>query len=240
MVVAREDTQAKMDQLAAATLRHTPSQRYTVADRLEEKARAHPARPFILYEGTTLDYATVNARANRVAHALRARGITTERVAALLMENRPEFIVTWLGSREARRHGRPHQYPAPRRGAPARARDHRRPGRIRRQRAAAGARGHPAGRAARRRRPTSSRILRARQPRRLPARPSSRSTTSRPRCRRAISTSPSAPTSAAATTSSTSSPPARPGFRRRRASRTCAISASATACRRSRGTAPTT
>ena len=96
MVVAREDTQAKMDQLAAATLRHTPSQRYTVADRLEEKARAHPARPFILYEGTTLDYATVNARANRVAHALRARGVTTERVAALLMENRPEFIVTWL------------------------------------------------------------------------------------------------------------------------------------------------
>jgi fatty-acyl-CoA synthase len=96
MVVAREDTQAKMDLLAAATLRHTPAQRYTVADRLEEKARAHPTRPFILFEGTTLDYATVNGRANQVAHALRARGITPERVAALLMENRPEFIVTWL------------------------------------------------------------------------------------------------------------------------------------------------
>jgi len=95
--IAREVTQAKLDRLAAGTLRHTPSQRYTVADRLEEKARAHPERPFILYEGTTLDYATVNARANRVAHALRARGIARGRVAALLMENRPEFIVTWLG-----------------------------------------------------------------------------------------------------------------------------------------------
>jgi fatty-acyl-CoA synthase len=95
--VAREVTQAKLDRLAMGTLRHTPSQRYTVADRLEEKARAHPARPFLLYEGTTLDYATVNARANRVAHALRARGVTRGRVVALLMENRPEFIVTWLG-----------------------------------------------------------------------------------------------------------------------------------------------
>jgi fatty-acyl-CoA synthase len=95
--VAREVTQAKLDQLAMGTLRHTPSQRYTVADRLEEKARAHPERPFILYEGTTLDYATVNARANRVAHALQGRGVARGRVAALLMENRPEFIVTWLG-----------------------------------------------------------------------------------------------------------------------------------------------
>ena len=69
--VAREVTQVKLDQLAAATLRHTPSQRYTVADRFEEKARAHPSRPFIRYEGRTLDYATVNTQANRVAHACR-------------------------------------------------------------------------------------------------------------------------------------------------------------------------
>jgi fatty-acyl-CoA synthase len=95
--VAREVTQAKLDQLATATLRHTPSQRYTVADRFEEKARAHPSRPFIRYEGRTLDYATVNAQANRVAHAMQASGLATGHVAALLMENRPEFIVTWLG-----------------------------------------------------------------------------------------------------------------------------------------------
>ncbi len=94
--VPREVTQAKLDQLAAATLRHTPSQRYTVADRFEERARTHPARAFILYDGARLDYATVNGHANRVAHALHARGVARGRSVALLMENRPEFIVTWL------------------------------------------------------------------------------------------------------------------------------------------------
>jgi fatty-acyl-CoA synthase len=95
--VAREVTQAKLDRLAAATLRHTPSQRYTVADRLEEKARAHPDRPFIRFEGTALSYGAVNAAANRVAHAMRAQGLACGDVGAVLMENRPEFIVTWLG-----------------------------------------------------------------------------------------------------------------------------------------------
>ncbi len=94
--VAREITQAKLDRLAAATLRHTPSQRYTVADRMEEKARAHPHRPFILFEGARLDYGTVDARASAFAHALHGAGIRPGRVVALLMENRPEFIVAWL------------------------------------------------------------------------------------------------------------------------------------------------
>ncbi|MEB2283817.1 MAG: hypothetical protein B6D46_11140 [Polyangiaceae bacterium UTPRO1] len=94
--VPREVTQAKLDRLAAATLRHTPSQRYTVADRFEEKARAHPGRPFVLYEGTTLSYEALNAAANRYARALQAAGITRGRPLALLMENRPEYVASWL------------------------------------------------------------------------------------------------------------------------------------------------
>ncbi len=94
--VPREVTQAKLDQLAAATLRHTPSQRYTVADRFAEKARLHPERPFIFYEGATITYGAVDADANRVAHALHADGLRRGRVVALSMENRPEFIVAWL------------------------------------------------------------------------------------------------------------------------------------------------
>ncbi len=92
----REVTQAKLDRLAAATLRHTPSQRYTVADRFEERARAHPDRTFLLYDGARLSYGALNAGANRQAHALRAAGIARGRPAALLMENRPEFIAAWL------------------------------------------------------------------------------------------------------------------------------------------------
>jgi fatty-acyl-CoA synthase len=95
--VPREVTQATLDRLACATLRHTPSQPYTVADRLEEKARAHPDRTFILYEERRLTYGDANTAANRVAHAMREAGLATGDVAALLMENRPEFIVTWAG-----------------------------------------------------------------------------------------------------------------------------------------------
>jgi len=46
MAVDREVTQEKLDRLAAATLRHTPKQEYTVGDRIEEKAAAYPQRPF--------------------------------------------------------------------------------------------------------------------------------------------------------------------------------------------------
>jgi fatty-acyl-CoA synthase len=95
--VPREETQRKLAQLSAATLRHVPSQPYTVADRLEERAAAHPERPFLLYECRDVGYAALNALANRTAHAARALGLRRGDVAALLMENRPEFLATWLG-----------------------------------------------------------------------------------------------------------------------------------------------
>lgn len=97
MPVPREVTQAKLAKLSAATLAHKPSQTYTVGDRVEEKARAHPDRAFLLFEGERLSYGELNARANRVAHAARELGLATGDVAALLMENRPEFLVTWMG-----------------------------------------------------------------------------------------------------------------------------------------------
>jgi fatty-acyl-CoA synthase len=95
--VPREVTQAKLAKLSAATLAHKPSQTYTVADRIEEKARAHPERTFLLFEDERLGYGELNARANRVAYAARELGLGTGDVAALLLENRPEFLVTWMG-----------------------------------------------------------------------------------------------------------------------------------------------
>src|SRR3990172_4482586 len=97
MPVPREVTQAKLAKLSAATLAHKPSQTYTVGDRVEEKARAHPERTFLLFEYERLSYGELNARANRVAHAARELGLAAGEVAALLMENRPEFLVTWMG-----------------------------------------------------------------------------------------------------------------------------------------------
>jgi fatty-acyl-CoA synthase len=95
--VPREETQRKLAQLSAATLRHVPGQAYTVADRLEERARAHPERVFVRYEERPLTYGALDALASRTAHAARGLGLRRGDVAALLMENRPEFLATWMG-----------------------------------------------------------------------------------------------------------------------------------------------
>ena len=42
MGVDRDATMAKLSKLSAATLQHTPSQSYTIGDRIEEKAASHP------------------------------------------------------------------------------------------------------------------------------------------------------------------------------------------------------
>ena len=97
MAIARTVTQEVLDRLSAATLRHTPAQRYTVADRIEEAAVAHADRAFILFEDRRITYAEINAEANRVAHAGRALGLRRGDVVALLMHNRSEFIATWVG-----------------------------------------------------------------------------------------------------------------------------------------------
>jgi fatty-acyl-CoA synthase len=95
--VPREETQQKLARLSAATLQHTPSQSYTVADRWEAQAVARPDAPFVRFEGRDHSYGALDALANRSAHAARALGLQRGDVAALLMENRPEFLATWLG-----------------------------------------------------------------------------------------------------------------------------------------------
>ena len=97
MAVPRSVTQETLDRLAAATLRHTPAQAYTVADRLEEAAAAHAERTFILFEGRRITYAQLNAEANRVARSAREAGLRRGDATALLMHNRPEFIAAWVG-----------------------------------------------------------------------------------------------------------------------------------------------
>ncbi len=97
MPVPREETQAKMAKLSAATLQHTPSQRYSVADRIEERAASHPERSFVHFGERRIGYGELNADANRVAHAARAAGIRCGDVVALAMENRPEFLTSWIG-----------------------------------------------------------------------------------------------------------------------------------------------
>jgi len=97
VAVAREDTQAQLAKLSAGTLQHVPSQAYTLADRFEERAAGDPDRTFIAFEDQRISYGEFNRRANRIANAAHRMGLRRGDVAALLMENRPEFIVIWAG-----------------------------------------------------------------------------------------------------------------------------------------------
>jgi fatty-acyl-CoA synthase len=74
-----------------------PDRRLSVADVIERRARDHPDRPFVLFETRRLSYGEFNAAANRVADWARGQGLGCGDAVALLMENRPEYLVVWAG-----------------------------------------------------------------------------------------------------------------------------------------------
>ena len=78
-----------------------PSSRETVADLFERSAQRHADRPAILYgesgEPVAVSFAELDAMANRVAWWALDRGLRHGDPVALLMENRPAFVATWLG-----------------------------------------------------------------------------------------------------------------------------------------------
>jgi len=78
-------------------LRAGPAGRFTAGDLLERTARRRGEAPFVRHEGGVSSYAEANALANRVANWAAARGLGRGSVVGLLMENRPEYLATWLG-----------------------------------------------------------------------------------------------------------------------------------------------
>jgi fatty-acyl-CoA synthase len=74
-----------------------PDSEVSIADFIEERVAAAPHRIAILFEDRKLTNAELEAGANRIARWASAQGIGRGDVVALLMENRPEFVVTWLG-----------------------------------------------------------------------------------------------------------------------------------------------
>ena len=70
----------------------------TWADVIEQLARDKPDNVAIYGEdGSTLTYREWNERANRYARWALATGVKRGDAVALLMENRPEYLVAWLG-----------------------------------------------------------------------------------------------------------------------------------------------
>ena len=64
---------------------------------IEAQVRRTPDAPALRYRDTTLSYADLNARANRLAHHLRARGVGPDVLVGLCMQRGIEIVVAILG-----------------------------------------------------------------------------------------------------------------------------------------------
>ncbi len=63
----------------------------------EDQVARTPTAPAITFEGTTLDYAALNARANAVARRLRALGAAPGRLVGACMHRSPDLVAALLG-----------------------------------------------------------------------------------------------------------------------------------------------
>ncbi|MDT0575373.1 long-chain-acyl-CoA synthetase [Croceicoccus sp. F390] len=97
----REESMARFMAGAARIAQFTRDMPYTVPDRLEERALDHGDAPFILFEDQRISFAQANRRANQIGRAALGAGLRKGDVVALLMENRPEFVLVWLGLAKA-------------------------------------------------------------------------------------------------------------------------------------------
>ena len=78
-------------------VRYRPTSKHNFAELIEARAAEHGGRAAILFGDEKVTYDDWNARANRVAHWGRERGLRRGDVVALLMENRPEYFFVWSG-----------------------------------------------------------------------------------------------------------------------------------------------
>jgi acyl-CoA synthetase (AMP-forming)/AMP-acid ligase II len=73
------------------------SRRLVVPELVARSARSRPGAAALAFEGSTLTFAELDERANRVAGALAARGVGPGDNVAILMFNRLEFVESFLG-----------------------------------------------------------------------------------------------------------------------------------------------
>lgn len=64
----------------------------------EEAVQKYPKKPFIIFEDRVYSYEFVNDQANRVANIAAEWGLRVGECVAIMMENEPGFIWTFLGT----------------------------------------------------------------------------------------------------------------------------------------------
>jgi carnitine-CoA ligase len=72
--------------------------KWVLAEVLRQRAEAHPDRDYLKFaDGPWLSYGQVNARTNRVANALLARGLEKGQSVSVLLPNCEDFLPVWYG-----------------------------------------------------------------------------------------------------------------------------------------------
>ncbi|KAA1192475.1 long-chain-acyl-CoA synthetase [Pseudohalioglobus sediminis] len=82
--------------LARALKPRPMTTRDCLSARVEKLALEHPERSAVIFEGRELNWSELNAEANRFAHTLKQLGLGRGDCAALMMENRIEFLTTLI------------------------------------------------------------------------------------------------------------------------------------------------
>ena len=71
---------------------------WVLAEILRDRAEAHGDRPYLRYgDGAWVTYSEMNARANRVANGLIARGVLPGESVSVMLPNCEEFLQCWYG-----------------------------------------------------------------------------------------------------------------------------------------------
>ena len=96
-VVTREQTQARIDKFTAAVIAPAPTPAWTVMDAFERVVSRQPEHSCLIYEERVLSYRELDALAARYAALTLASGLREGGVAAVMVENRPEFFAAWMG-----------------------------------------------------------------------------------------------------------------------------------------------
>lgn len=81
----------------ALTRQVGPDERLTIANWVQRWARERPDAPAVLYEDRVVSYRALDEGANRFARWAKLQGLGKGDVVTLLMENRPEYLMAWLG-----------------------------------------------------------------------------------------------------------------------------------------------
>lgn len=68
-----------------------------VSDLFNQYVAKHPQKPCLIYDGHEWTFRDINEFSNRIANLFQQHGYKKGDVVGLFMENRPEFVATWLG-----------------------------------------------------------------------------------------------------------------------------------------------